>query len=326
MLNRTVQDALPLAVREQAVDWLLELQSAPADDALRQRWQAWCAADPMHAQAWAKVAAFGGRLQTLPPHIVSAALSAPASNAARRDAVKLLALVMGGIGSAWLAAELTPWRAWSADRSTGVGERATLALDDGTRVQMNAGSAVNIRYSAHERRLQLLRGEILITTARDPQRRPFSVDTSEGNARALGTRYLVRQFDGSSSVAVFEGAVELRPSRGGRAVRLGAGQQAVCTQAGVGGVTAADEAVTAWVDGMIVAQDMPLPAFLAALDRYRRGTLHCAPAAAHLTVSGTYPLADPERVLDMLKMTLPVSISHATRYWTTVNLKKTEKK
>lgn len=325
-MNSTVQEAIPLAVREQAVDWLLELQSAPADAALRQRWQAWCEADPMHAQAWAKVAAFGGRLQTLPPHIVSAALNAPASSVARRDAVKALALVIGGAGSAWLAAELAPWRAWSADRSTGVGERATLALADGTRVQMNAGSAVNIRYSARERRLQLLRGEILISTAHDRQQRPFSVDTSAGNARALGTRYLVRQFDGSTTVAVFEGAVELRPARTSQVVRLGAGQQAVYTQADVGSVTAADEASTAWVNGMIVAQDMPLPAFLAALDHYRRGTLHCAPAAAHLAVSGTYPLADPERVLDMLQMTLPVSVSHTTRYWTTVNLKKTEKK
>lgn len=317
-----VTDAIPLSVREQAVDWLIELQSNGADEALRQRWRDWCEADPLHARAWAQVVAFGDRLKTLPPHIATAALNTPASSEARRDAVKLLVLVMGGAGSAWLAAELAPWRTWTADRRTGVGERATLALDDGTRVQMNAGSALAIRYSAHERRLQLLQGEILITTARDPQHRPFSVDTSEGNARALGTRYLVRQLDGSSAVSVFEGAVEIRPARGSRAVRLDAGQQASYTGAGVGSVTEADQADTAWVDGMIVAQDMPLPQFLAALGRYRRGMLRCAPAAAHLTVSGTYPLAEPERVLNMLQATLPVSISHLTRYWTTVDLKK----
>lgn len=316
-----MSSAIPVAVREQAVEWLIELQSAQADEAMRRRWQQWLDADPVHVQAWAKVAAFGDRLQALPPHIASAALNTPSSTAARRKAVKTLALLAGVGGAVWLAQEQLPWRAWTAERCTGVAQRASFVLDDGTAVEMNAGSALNIRYTATERRLQLLRGDILIVTGHDPQGRPFSVDTSEGNARALGTRYLVQQRHGRSTVAVFEGAVEIRPARGGAARLLGTGQQAWYAGAGVGPAQAADEAATAWVDGMIVAQDMPLPAFLAALERYSDGRLHCAPAAAHLTVSGTYPLAHPDRVLAMLQTTLPVTTRHYTRYWTTIDLK-----
>lgn len=317
---------MPTEVREQAVEWLVELQSEQAGEDTHRRWRQWHDADPAHAQAWARVEAFGDKLQALPPHIAHATLNAPASSEARRKAVKTLALLLGVGGAAWLAEEQAPWRAWSADRRTGVGRRLVLTLEDGTQVRMNADSALNIRYSATERRLQLLRGEILIATAPDPQAggvaRPFSVDTAEGNARALGTRFLVRQLDGRSAVAVFEGAVRIQPARGGVALRLDAGQQAAYTGVGAAPAQAADDADTAWVDGMIVAQDMPLPAFLAALSPYHAGRLHCAPDAAALTVSGTYPLADSEKVLDMLPSTLPVKVSRYTRYWTSVSLKK----
>lgn len=317
--------SIPLAVREQAVAWLVELQSETADEDTRRNWQQWRDADPLHAQAWARVAAFGHKLQSLPPHIAQAALNAPSTDA-RRQALKTLALLIGVGGATWLAAEQTPWRAWSADYSTGVGQRTTLALDDGTQVIMNAASALNVRYTGGERRLQLLRGEILVATARDPRGRPFSVDTEQGNARALGTRYLVGQLDGRSLVAVLEGAVEIRPAHGGAPLRLNAGQQADYTRAATGAPQPADDASTAWVDGMIVAQDMPLPDFLAALGRYHKGRLHCAAGAAHLTVSGTYPLADAGRVLDLLQTTLPITITHYTRYWTTVDVKKSQKK
>jgi transmembrane sensor len=322
---------IPLAVREQAVDWLVELQSELADDDTRRRWRQWHDANPVHALAWARVAAFGDKLHDLPSPIAHATLKG-ASAEARRHTLKTLALLIGvggvGGGAAWLANEQVPWREWSADRRTAVGERANLILDDGTVVRMNADSALNIRYTASARTLRLLRGEILITTARDSAAtiaggaRPFSVDTAEGNARALGTHFTVRQLEGRSAVAVLHGAVEIRPAGGATAVRLDAGRQAAFTRAGVGPLVAADDAVTAWTDGMLVAQDMPLPEFLAALDRYRPGHLRCAPSAARLTVSGTYPLADTDKVLDMLQATLPVTVRRYTRYLVTVELKK----
>lgn len=322
--------AIPQAVREQAVEWLIELQSATASDDTRRRWQQWRDADPVHAQAWARVEAFGDRLQALPQHIALATLNAPASAASpmRRKAVKRLALLIGAGGTAWLAAEQSAWREWAADRRTGVGQRSLLVLDDGTRVHLNADTVLNLRYSATERKLQLLRGDILIITAPDPAAasggaaRPFSVDTIDGNVQVLGTRFMLGQRDGRSAVAVFSGAVRITPARGGAALRLDAGQQAAYTGVGAGPVTPANEAVTAWVDGMLVAQDMPLAEFLAALSPYHAGRLHCSAAAMRLTVSGTYPLADSDKVLDMLRTTLPLTVSRYTRYWTTVDLKK----
>ncbi|USX25053.1 FecR domain-containing protein [Oxalobacteraceae bacterium OTU3CINTB1] len=314
-------------VRAQAVDWLVELQSEPADDDLRLRWRLWHDADPAHARAWARVEAFGDKLQSLNPDIAHATLNGARSE--RRKTLKTLALLMGVGAAAWMAEEQTPWREWSADHRTRVGERSVLMLDDGTRVRMNADTALNIRYTGSARTLQLLRGEILVTTAHEPvyegaAARPFSVDTAEGSALALGTHFQVRRLDGRSVVSVLDGAVEIRPAAGGAvtAVRLDAGRQAGFTRSAVGAVQAVDDAVTAWIEGMLVAQDMPLPEFLAALNRYRPGNLRCAPSAAHLSVSGTYPLADSDKVLDILQTTLPVKVERYTRYWVTVGLKK----
>jgi transmembrane sensor len=318
---------IPPEVRAQAVEWLVELQSELADNDLRLRWRLWHDADPAHARAWARVEAFGDKLQSLQPDIAHATLNGVRLEQ-RRNTLKTLAILMGVGAAAWLAEEQTPWREWSADHHTRVGERSVLMLDDGTRVRMNADTALNIRYTATARTLQLLRGEILVTTAHEPvfegaPARSFSVDTAEGSARALGTHFQVRRLDGRSVVSVLDGAVEVRPAGDATAaVRLDAGRQAGFTRAAVGPLEEVDDAVTAWIDGMLVAQDMPLPEFLAALNRYRPGHLRCAPSAARLTVSGTYPLADSDKVLDILQTTLPVKVDRYTRYWVTVGLKK----
>jgi transmembrane sensor len=63
---------------------------------------------------------------------------------------------------------------------------------------------------------------------------------------------------------------------------------------------------------------MRLADFLDELSRYRRGRLQCDARVANLLISGTYPLADSERILDMLERALPVRVQRFTRYWVNV--------
>ncbi|WP_349291612.1 sigma-70 family RNA polymerase sigma factor [Achromobacter sp. Marseille-Q0513] len=311
-------------VRHQAAQWLVELQADDVDDDTRRRWQAWRQADPEHERAWLRVESFRARLQALPGPLATAALAVPASGG-RRRLVKALALAIFAGGGASVLDEQRTWRRWTADSRTGTGERAERLLPDGTRVTLNAGTAIDLRYSASERVLRLVSGEILVTTAPDPQgqgARPFIVQTGQGRLRALGTRFSVRDLDGrggaTARIAVFEGAVEMTPAHGGVPVILHAGQQGTLMrdQARVSGPVGEDAA--AWTQGMIVAQDMPLPAFLAELGRYRPGRLDWDEGVAHLTVTGTYPTANTDRVLEILLYTLPIELSYLTRYWVTV--------
>ncbi|MGC4029961.1 MAG: FecR family protein [Steroidobacteraceae bacterium] len=320
---------IPVEVRRQAVQWRLDLQSDHATEELRGRWQQWRAAHPDHERAWQRIESSLSTLRGQPSPLVHAVLDTPGT-ASRRQIIKALGLVVFLGGTAWLVDEKTAWRHWMADRSTGTGERADITLPDGTRVQLNAGTAINVRFSATERLVRLLGGEILVETAHETPSpsgtnpsRPFIVQTAQGRIRPLGTRFTVRDLEGNargaSHVSVFDGAVELRPGDTDDQARvLRTGEQGRLTRAAAELAGPADEASTAWTRGMIVALDMPLADFLAELSRHRPGRLVCDPAVAPLSVSGTYALADTDGILEVLATSLPVQVRYLTRYWVTV--------
>ncbi|WP_370385390.1 FecR domain-containing protein [Janthinobacterium sp. SUN128] len=306
------------AVARRAVQWWLALQGGDATAAQLQAWQRWRAEAAEHERAWQRIEAVSGQLAGIPPPLASAALAAPAG-AQRRRAVRLLtALVMAG-GSAAMLRQTPIWQSWNADASTATGERRTVRLPDGGTLVLNTDSAIKLRYDASERAVQLLRGEVLLQTAPDAQQRPFRVHTADGTARALGTRFIVRQHEGFVLVGVLEGAVELRPAAADRQPRvLRAGEEGSFTRDGVGAAHALDAGAGAWADGMLVAAHMRLDDFLLELSRHRRGHLGCDPALAHLLVSGAYPLANTDRVLLALVEALPVELHYLTRYWVTL--------
>ena len=207
-----------------------------------------------------------------------------------------------------------------ADHGTAVGERRTVMLADGTQLQLNTDSAVDIHFDGKQRIAKLLKGEILITTGHEDvsPARPFSVETAQGNIRALGTQCLVRQQTGATLVAVYEGAVEVRPDDALRNTRINSGQQLTFSESEPGGIVSADPDVTAWSDGVIVAKNMRLADFVAELDRYHSGKIMCDPSVAGLTISGVFPLEDTSRVIATLEATLPVMSETRGRYWTTL--------
>lgn len=101
-------------------------------------------------------------------------------------------------------------------------------------------------------------------------------------------------------------------------MQLQAAQQVVFNRNTWEPVRALDANSGAWADGMLVAAHMRLQDFLAELSRYRRGHLQCDAKVADLLISGSYPLANSERILDLLEVALPVKVKRFTRYWVSV--------
>jgi transmembrane sensor len=324
---------IPPAIARQAVHWLLELQpgDTAAMETTRQQWQAWLAANPLHAQAWQRIAEVDGQLRGVPATVALQTLAAPGMP--RRHAVRLAVLLTAGTGGL-LAARQTglgaqAWQRWAADLSTATGERRDAVLADGTHVWLNTASAVDVRYSATERLIVLRAGEILVQSAPDlaPEpttgtARPLRVRTAEGLVRAIGTRFTVRQHEGLTEVGVLQGAVELQPAQGIQgpqgAVRLNAGEQGRFDATGATPAQPLHAHASAWSSGMLVADNQALGDFVAELGRHRTGMLRCKPEVAGLRVSGAYPLADTDRVLTALTLSLPVQIHTHTRWWVTV--------
>lgn len=306
---------VPPQVAKRAVEWMVELQEQPVPDALRHAWEQWRNSHPDHERAWQRIEAVNGKLRALggPQHPAAAtALLTPRS---RRQAIKTLTLLVFTGSLAWTAEAQLPWRAWAADERTGSRKRRNLALSDGSKVAMNIGSAFDVDFDLSGRRLRLQAGEIVVSTAADAARRPFTVHTAQGTLRALGTRFAVRLYQAVTQVSVFEGSVELRPVGGAPARVLHAGQQALFGTDSIMPALAADEDSVAWTDGFLIAKGMRLRDFLAELNRYSEVPLSCAPEVAALRVSGSYRLDDPDLVLETLAATLDLQVETSTRFW-----------
>jgi transmembrane sensor len=311
---------IPPDIAEAAMTWWVELQCEPVDADTQTACQCWRSARPEHERAWQIIAGAHQRLNAsgLPGALARATLATPRSPA-RRQAIKALAVLIFAGGSAWTVHRegLAPY--WLADYRTATGERRQVVLADGTQVTLDSGSALDVRFDGLQRQLQLRAGRIHIATAPDDAGRPFFVESAEGRAQALGTRFSVDQRRGSTQVAVFAGVVALHPKHGAsRPFLLNAGQQASFDTSRAGEPVATLPSDAAWQQGMLIVSAMRLDAFAAELGRYRPGWLICDPLIAELQVSGSFPLDDTERVLDALANTLPVQIVRRTRYWAAI--------
>ena len=307
---------LDRGVLEAAAHWYVELRCEP-DDATRAAHQHWLASDPRHQQAWERLGRLQDKFGQVAPQVARGTLAG--ARARRREVLKVLSLLLAALAGVTLAWRETSLPALLADQRTGTGERRSLRLDDGSRLQLNTASAVDIRYDGHLRQVDLLAGEILIETARDPQARPFVVHTAEGSVRALGTRFIVRREGGESRVCVLEHAVEVRCVESLVPVRVEAGQQLSFTARQAGSLRPAPADVDAWTRDMLVVNDWRLADFLAELGRYRPGHLGYAQAVGELRISGAFHLRDTDIVLDNLTSTLPVRVRRFSRFWTRID-------
>lgn len=306
------------AVAEQAVSWLIEMQSGTLAPLRQQAWQLWLNSNTEHQRAWAHIQRVNQRLSGLSSPLAHAAINAPRSSG-RRQALKLLLLLGAGSAAGWGLRDQLSLQPLLADYHNGVGEQRKIALDDGSEIHLNTASAIDLRFDAQQRLIKLLQGEILLTVADDP--RPLNLVTAEGSVRPMSaaSRFDVRQFDGKTQLAVFGGTVQITPTTfTGPGLQLQAAQQVVFNRNTWEPVRALDANSGAWADGMLIAAHMRLQDFLAELSRYRRGHLQCDAKVADLLISGSYPLANSERILDLLEVALPIKVKRFTRYWVSV--------
>lgn len=296
-------------VAEQAVHWLMEMQQGTLSPRQQQAWQQWLEAHSEHRRAWEHIQRVNQRLRGVSSPLAHATLNG-AKAGSRRQALKLLLILGAGSAVTWGMREHNPLPSLLADYRSPLGQRRKFSLGSGDQLQLNTASAADVDASA--RLIRLLEGEILLTATQS-----FEVRTAQGLLKTQGARLNVRQFADRTQVALFEGRVEL--SSNGRApILLPVARQLSFTSASVGAAKPLDANSGAWADGMLVAAHMRLGDFLDELGRYRRGQVNCDRKVADLLISGTYPLDDSERILDLLEISLPVKVKRFTRYWVSV--------
>ncbi|MFL9924773.1 FecR domain-containing protein [Herbaspirillum lusitanum] len=321
--GQTSRQAIDQAIVQQAARWMARLWSDDVSAADTAACAHWRQQHPEHERAWQRLQSMEQKFSAMPDPAARHALkSAPEKiMLTRRKSLQMLGLALAAGGSTQLIRRSDTWRLLSSDYASAVGEIRNLSLPDGTQVVLNTNSAIDIDYTSSERRILLRAGEILVSTAPDnaAQYRPLSVHARDGGIRALGTRFVVRQQDQQTSVAVLQDAVEIRPRQHpDQLIRLDAGQRLDFSAALSGPIETLGENTASWSRGVLVAEQMPIQAFIDELGRYRPGILRCAPEIADMKVSGVFSLRDTDRSLQNLTLGLPLQLSYRTRYWVTV--------
>ena len=295
-------------VLDAAIAWQLCLDCGNGSEVEQAEFAKWYAASEEHARAWLQLGMLDHRFSTA---------SVPARNAllkARDSAHHRMRKIGSGLASLALVVGLTllvgknhlPMDYWMADQRTATGEQRVVTLADGTLLNLNTHSAVDVRFDETTRLIVLYEGEIMVQTGHNDAR-PFIVKTRDGSLRALrpaGAELQHRAATGGT----------------GDAVGLGGDQALVVMHRdGLGQRLALNPGADAWTRGMLVLDNVRLSDMVSELNRYRRGHLGVDPDVADLRITGSFPLNNIELALNALLPTLPVQITQRTPWWVTVS-------
>jgi transmembrane sensor len=185
-------------------------------------------------------------------------------------------------------------------------------LKDGSRVELNAATSLEVSLGGSERHVKFSYGEALFQVSHDASR-PFFVETPRGVVRVTGTQFDVRTTAaGNVEVTVLEGTVQVRQAKAEPAAAvLTAGDQAALEPRSVevhGLSVDETQNVVAWRVGQAAFQDEPLSEALARFAPYHAGTITVSPEAAVFNVGGRFSLDDLDGFLAAIEQALPVAV------------------
>lgn len=145
-------------------------------------------------------------------------------------------------------------------------------LEDGSRLLLDSGSAVAVRFDKVERRLELERGQAFFDVAHN-ERIPFVVETTSLRVTAVGTNFSVGLRDGGREalILVTEGAVRVQRKGDGAATIVRANEQlaADADRLTRSPLTSREvERQSAWQRGLLIFNGETLEAAAEAVNRY----------------------------------------------------------
>ena len=295
------------AMEAEARAWLVRLDSdvpltPEQSEALRQ----WMTRTPAHRAELQRLARFWSNANVLTE------LAVPLPNRSPRFGLPRLAVAASFLiilMAVTLWSTLSPRTLSNGSFGTAIGQQQLLSLSDGSSVQLNTDSQVQVTFTDSVRGVRLLRGEALFTVAPDAKK-PFEVYAGNRLVKAVGTAFSVHLEGSKVSVAVTHGKVELMTSDADLHRRtlgvLSAGQ--------VSAVTSQPQQIQvqrlpdqelrrrlAWHEGYLVFAGEPLSEVVRELNRYSPTTVEIADAAlGDIPIGGRFKVNDLDAVLDVL--------------------------
>jgi transmembrane sensor len=195
---------------------------------------------------------------------------------------------------------------------TGVGQRASASLADGSTVILNTSSTLEINYSRFRRDVRLVAGQVLFKVAHDAAR-PFVVAAASREVVAIGTEFEVRLDGEKVRVALLQGRVRVRPigshrSPGDESVAiLTPGEQLLASSAGTIVKRADVRELVSWQSGRVRFDNMRLADAVAEMNRYSRTQILIDdPAAGDIRITGAFRTGQSRAFAETVSEAFPV--------------------
>ena len=297
---------------DEAAEWVVRLSRSQAPE-LRAAFEAWRAQGVDYDIAFEREAAVWDRLDRLSALRTSQGAPVAFAPAKRKTGWRRMTMVAAGL-AATIAMGLTPLLALSPTKAyaTGVGQQARVRLDDGTLVELNTDSRIEVRFGRHMRSVRLVRGEAMFHVARDG--RPFTVQTPSARLETPRADFTVRLVTAGAAVLVSHGAALATETGGnGDVVAIDAATQAVVTPDRARVVKVSDddmERKLAWRHGAIELDGETLADAAGEFNRYSTRQIVIAdPATAALHVGGYFRDNDIDAFVFAITHTFPVKVA-----------------
>lgn len=273
------------SIDAEAADWLVRLEESNVSAADRVAFLAWRGASARHSDAFERLVLLWGAFdeaKVLADYAVSdenmELLAKDAAQArfgwlGRRSVLTGMAAsvaIFGVIGaSVTIQNQLSGPQHYSF--VTAIGEQQTVALPDGSVIELNTNSRLEYAYGKDARDIWLSRGEAYFKVAPDKER-PFSVRVPNGRVVAVGTAFTVRlnDYDSKVDVLVSEGRVVLVPESSYPAQTAAPQEVGGAMMQAATAVSAGQSAV---IKGDIESVDLVEPETLARKLSWRQGVL-----------------------------------------------------
>ena len=326
-------------IEDEAARWVARLDAEDVTEQTRAEFERWIEADPAHRRAYQAFDVTWLRLDELETarREEKADVVRRGMTSRRRVAIagaalaaSVLVAVFGG-----LAVMRHMDGGGARTYATAVGQNRSVTLDDGSVMELNTNTIVDVDYADERRSILLRKGEAYFTVAKDP-RRPFVVTAGDTDVRAVGTAFNVFfERDVEVEVVVTEGVVDvarrgqdgaipievgqaedLAPSTlAHHAVRLKAGQALVLASHGMRLETLPEPVIDkdlAWRDGQLIFEGEPLEKVLEELSRYSETRFIIRDDSIRdKRVGGYFRTDDIESLLVVLEDVLSIRVERA---------------
>jgi transmembrane sensor len=274
------------SVSNEARNWAIRLRSGEVSQVDIEAFARWRSESPAHRRAVAEINAQWDALRLAARNLaarqdrvvaVSNFVSSDRGFSRRAWLGGAMAASIGGAAYLLARPPLDLWPSLSelaADYRTDVGEQRQVAFADEISVEMNTRTSLAVSGTGAERRIELVAGEIAVTTGlgTTSPSQPFVVVAGQGRTTAAQARFDLRHEGQRVAVVCLEG--EVRVECQGNVATLKASQQVAYGARGLHDVASADgQVVEAWRRGLLVFDNKPLSQVIPEINRYRRGRI-----------------------------------------------------